>query len=514
MIPVRNPWKPINQLIQTTPPNLKFSLSISSKSINPSSEIEINRITKLINDHPFPDNQSLQPLLLHHIPLSLLSTHLIENVLGRLFSGHSNGLKAFEFFKFSLNHSQFFQPTSDSFEKTLHILTRMKNFDKAWELMIEIGQKYPDLLTLKSMSIVLSKFAKFRSFEETLEAFERMEKEIFVGRVFGVDEFNVLLKAFCSQRQMKEAKAVFRKMYLRFSPNTQTLNILLLGFKESGNITAVELFYHEMIRRGFKPNVVTYNIRIDAYCKKGSFGDGLRIFEEMEKLNFLPTLETITTLIHGAGIARNVNKARQLFDEILPRNLCPDIGAYNALMSSLIRSRDLNSAIKLMDEMEEKGIVHDNVTYHTMFFGLTKSNAIDDVCNLYRRMIDKNFVPKSCTVVMLMKFFCENRRPDLGLELWDYLVVKGSCPHGHAVDLLVTALCSRGQVKEAYECLKQVVERGRHPNEGGFRVLERFLVQAGETKKLMELEKMIKKLQTVLPPSKGHALGIPASTSL
>ncbi|KAJ4958517.1 hypothetical protein NE237_025628 [Protea cynaroides] len=488
--------------------SLTSAFKISSISTYPSPppsefETEIDRITKLINDHPFPDHP-LQPLFRQHIPPSLLSTTLVENVLGRLFSGHSNGLKAFEFFKFSLRHSQFFSLSSDSFEKTLHILTRMRNFDKAWELMEEIRRKNPSLLTLKSMSIFFSKLAKFGSFEDTLEAFERMEKE----RRFGVEEFNVLLRAFCTQRQMIEARAVFRKMYPRYSPNTQTMNILLLGFKESGNITAVELFYHEMVRRGFKPNVVTYNIRIDAYCKKGCFGDGLRLLEEMEKVNCLPTIETITTLIHGAGIAGNLSQARQLFEEIPVRNLKPDIGAYNALMAAFIRARDVRSAMELMDGMEELNIGHDNVTYYTMFLGLKRSDGLEGVCKLYHRMIERNFVPNMRTVVVLMKFFCENRRPDLGLELWGYLVERGCCPHGHALDLLVTALCCHGRGEEAYECCKQVLERGRHLTPRAFHIVERFLVQAGQMDKLGKLDHMIKKLQIVLPPSRGHALGL------
>lgn len=150
------------------------------------------------------------------------------------------------------------------------------------ELAERIKRDHPSLLTLKSMSIMLSRIAKFQSYEETLEAFVKMEKGIFSGRKFGTDEFNVLLRAFCTQKQMKEARSVFHKMHSQFPPNTKTMNILLLGFKESGDITAVELFYHEMVRRGFKPNSVTYNIRIDVYCKKGRVGDALRLLEEME----------------------------------------------------------------------------------------------------------------------------------------------------------------------------------------------------------------------------------------
>ncbi|XP_015900583.2 pentatricopeptide repeat-containing protein At3g61360-like [Ziziphus jujuba] len=506
--------KRFNQLTQIPhkPPS-SFSVPVRSFSrSHQSSETKnkIERIVRVINDHPFPD-QPLQSTLLRNIPPSALSTIFVESVLGRLFAAHSNGLKALEFFKFSLDHSQF-SPSSDAFEKTLHILTRMRYFDRAWWLMERIRSTHPSLLTLKSMSIMLSKISKFQSYESTLEAFEKMENDIFVGRKFGINEFNVLLQAFCTQRQMKEARSVFQKMHSRFSPDTKTMNILLLGFKETGDITAVELFYHEMVRRGFEPNIVTYNIRIDAYCKRGCFGDGLRLLEEMERANLLPTLETITTLIHGAGVARNPIKARQLFEEISLRNLNPDTGAYNALMSSFFRCKDVESAVALMNEMEKKCIDYDSVAYHTMFFGLMRTAGFESVSQLYYKMVERNFVPKTRTAVMLMKYFCQNCRVDLGLHLWGYLVEKGCCPHGHALDLLLTALCSRGSVIEAFECSKQMLERGRYISEAAFRMLEGFLLKEGEIDKLRRLQEMTKKLHTYLPPLRGNFVNIPLST--
>lgn len=498
-----------NQIYQI-PQKLTSFINIAFKSSglsHPSLETrsEIYRVTRIINDHPFPD-QPLQFTLFQNVPKHLLSNTFVENVLGRLFAAHSNGLKAYEFFKFSLQHSEF-SPSSDAFEKTLHILTRMRYFDQAWELMEVIHRTHPSLLTLKSMSILLSRIAKFQSYEDTLEAFERMEKNIFFGRQFGVSEFNVLMRAFCTQRQMKEARSVFQKMHNRFPPNIKTMNIILLGFKESGDVTAVELFYHDMILRGFKPNLVTYNIRIDAYCKKGCFGDGLRLLEEMEKANCPPTLETITTLIHGAGIARNISRAWELFNEISTRNLLVDIGVYNALISSLIRSGEVQSAVMLMDEMEEKGIGHDSMTYHTIFRGVMRSNGIEGVSELYHKMTKRNFVPKTRTVVMLMKWFCLNQQLDLSLDLWGYLIDRGYCPHSHALDLLATGLCSHGRLKEAFECAEQTLERGRLTSEGVLRMLERYLVEAGESEMLRKLDQMIKKLQTVLPP-RGHAIGL------
>lgn len=384
----------------------------------------------------------------------------------------------------------------------------MRYFDKAWELMEELGRSHPHLLTLKSMSILLSRIARFQTYEQTLEAFERMEKSVFLDKEFGVDEFNVLLRAFCTQRQMKEARSVFNKGVNRFSPDAKTMNILLLGFKQAGDVTSVELFYHEMVRRGFKPNSMTYTIRINAYCKEGHVSDGLRLVKEMESVNLLPTIATMTTLIHGAGVARNLALARELFDDIRVRNLVADTGAYNALLSCFVKSRDTKSAADLMGEMEEKGIAYDNVTYHTMFVILMRAKDMDSVGELYKKMAKINFVPKTRTVVLLMKFFCRTRRHDLGLELWGYLLERGHCPHGHALDLLATGLCAHEKVGEAFDCAKQMVKRGRHMSEAVFRMLETFLVQGGEMEKLRELNELINRLRKVLPPSRGHATGI------
>ncbi|KAK4390965.1 Pentatricopeptide repeat-containing protein [Sesamum angolense] len=432
-----------NQLIRVNK-NLKIVQLHSSTE----KETDVERIVRIINDHPFPD-KPLSPILHSQIPQAALSTPFVQKVLGKLFAAHSNGLKAYEFFKYCL-HNQQYSPSSDAFEKTLHILMRMRYFDKAWELMEKIKQVHPSLLTLKSMSIMLSRIAKFQSYEETLAAFEKMQMDIFSRNKFGTNEFNVLLRAFCMQRQMKEARAVFNKMHSLFPPNTKTMNILLLGFKESGDVTAVELFYHEMIRRA------------------------------MELANCAPSLETITTLIHGAGVARNITKAKQLFEDIPKRSLKPDTAAYNALLSSLIRSKDVISATALMDEMEKRNIEHDNVTYHTMFLGLMRSEGIDGVSTLYVKMVEKKFVPKTRTIVMLIKFFCENCRVDLGLDLWNYVMEKGHCPHSHALDLLVTGLCARGRVEEAFVCCKQMLERGRTVSVIVFQMLERVLVQMGE----------------------------------
>ncbi|KAL4337178.1 hypothetical protein AHAS_Ahas12G0084200 [Arachis hypogaea] len=60
-----------------------------------------------------------------------------------------------------------------------------------------------------------------------------MEHDVFVGKVFGTDEFNVLLKAFCTQRQMTEARSVFVKMVPRVLCRAQQPQVVYLSISAS-----------------------------------------------------------------------------------------------------------------------------------------------------------------------------------------------------------------------------------------------------------------------------------------
>lgn len=462
---------------------------------------EAAAIAKLINDLPIPITTTITTTpfpfsaILHPADLT---PALTDAVLGRLYSGHSNPLKPLHFFLFSLLSPS--PPLPSSFHKTLLSLARSpRHHPHLLPLMAQTSRTHPSLFTPKATSIVLSHLARSRTFDETLATFHEMERLFAPDIDFGTDHFNALLRAFATNRSMKEAKAVFTKLHSTYSPNSKTFNILLLGFKESGNILAMELFYHEMMRRGFKPNRVSYNIRIDAYCKKADLFAASRVAEEMEAAGFDMKAETLTTLIHGACIARNPIRARQLFEEIKNRKILPDVGVYNALLGSYVRGGDLKGGFGLISEMEAQGIACDDTTYHTLIKGMRKFGAVEDVVSVYRKMVAIGFVPKMRTVVMLMKLFCESGRCDLGLDLWDYMVGKGCCPHGHSLDLLVTGLCCKGEVEKAYSCFVQLVERGRQPSAVAYRVLEGFLEKAGEIEAMERMGRMVERLKAALP---------------
>ncbi|XP_078176402.1 tetratricopeptide repeat (TPR)-like superfamily protein [Carex rostrata] len=469
-------------------------VSLPSPTFPPSS---LDQIAKLITTHS--SSLPLRPLLHSLLPPSLLSSSpsLLPSLLSRLLLSHSPSFHSLHLFLYSLTAvpAAHLPSLSHSLCLTLHSLSRSHRLPSSLHLLSYLSLSRPSLLSPRALSILLSN--PKLDFPSTLNLFARAEKIwARAGLCFGPEEFSSLLRSFCIRGRVTEARAAYLRLYSKFPFSPLPINTLLLGFKESGDVDALDTFYHELVARGFEPDSVSYCIRIDAYCKKLRFGDALQLFEEMSsRENCEITIKTVTTLIHGAGLVKNPLAARKLFDELSERGLTPDKGVYNALMGAYVRASDMRSAVEVMEEMELKEIDADDVSYNTIFCGLKRTNDLDGIWKLYQKMVQTDFLPRTRTIMVLMKTFCENGRPDLGLKMWDYLVSKGCCPHVHALDLLVTALCCRGAVHEAYRCFKDVVERARAPSERAFKVLKGFLVKEKDMEKVNEISCVMEDLR-------------------
>ncbi|KAF0903876.1 hypothetical protein E2562_029963 [Oryza meyeriana var. granulata] len=438
------------------------------------------------------------PLLLEIIPAS---PSLLTPLLSHLLLSHSPPIPAFSLFRRLLALPNFPVPEG-SLPVLLRLLARSRRYAHlSFPLLESLPATHPHLLSTPALAVLLSTAlsasAPGASFDAAVTCFDSAARVwARAGRAFGAAELNALLRAFCARGRVAEARALFHRYCDAYPPDTRTFNTLLLGFKEAGNVQALDLFYHDAVLRGFMPDAVSYCVRMDAYCKKGRFLDALDLLDEMRKKeNCRPTQEVFTTLIYGAGIVRNAVRARQLFDEMEQWGVIPDRGAHNALMGAYVRARDLQSGMAVMSEMERKGIGLDDVSYNTMLCGFQRIGDLEGIWKVYSKMVGSGFMPRTRTTMLLMRVFCENARPDLGLELWDYLMGKGSVPHRHALDVLVTGLCCRGVVFEAYRCFREMIEMGMAPTERAFRVLEGFLKRKREFGKLEEIRKMMKATQ-------------------
>ncbi|KAH9296976.1 hypothetical protein KI387_028658, partial [Taxus chinensis] len=241
---------------------------------------------------------------------------------------------------------------------------------------------------------------------------------------------------------------------------------------ESGNATAVEVFFREMGRRGFDPDIVTYNVVVDALCKKRRIDDAFDLVEVMKRKECRPNIWTYTTLIHGLGIVRKKNQAYEVFAELKRNGFEPDTAVYNALISCFCKAGDVDGGLRLMKKMEKESVGCDNVTYHTLLSAFRDLGKKEEVCELFGIMMARDHLLKASTAVILMKFFCNSGLNNMAFKLWDYVVKKGCCPHGHVSNLFITELCYSGKLQEAHDCFREILEKGLHPYRQSFDILQ------------------------------------------
>eukprot|EP01018_Ginkgo_biloba_P009161 Gb_05336 [translate_table: standard] len=446
---------------------------------------DVQTIFTIINNHPSSE-PSMLPSLKHSGVI--FSNELVEKVLERVRFSHANGLKALEFF-FLVGHQPHYNHSSDAYNTMLFILARMRKFDRVWELMWEMHRRDVSLITHKTMQIVLARVAKVCSLPETLEAFERFKK--YTGTL-DTSAFNALLRALCQERNMRDVKYVYHILKNRFSPNTQTFNILLSGWR---NTEDARSFYDEMIQLGCTPDTVTYNSLLDALCKGREIREAFKIVEKMRE-NECPTdVKTYTILIGGLGLIGQPDKACKLLKEMREYGYCPDAAAYNAVIQNFCRARRLSDAYKILDEMVNKGVDPNPNTYNTFVRYYYRTRDWIEAWDLYRRMIGSGCLPNTQTCILLMELFCRHEQLDIAIELWNDMLQKGCGSYSLVLDVLMDVLCDNGKIDEAEKCCLEMIDKGHKPSPISFKRLNVLLELARRHDAIKDLSEKLKSIQ-------------------
>ncbi|CAL1353318.1 unnamed protein product [Linum trigynum] len=292
-----------------------------------------------------------------------LSNDVIDKVLKKFRFSHGNTLRALEFFKLTgdrrgFYHSQF------SLDTMLYILGRSRKFDHIWDVLVEIKKKDRNLISPRTVQVVLGRIAKLCSVRMTVESFRKFKKLV---PEFDTTCFNALLRTLCQEKSMTDARNVYHRLKTEFNPNLQTFNILLSGWKSAEE---AESFFREMEEMGVKPDVVSYNCLIDVYCK-----------------------------------GREMKKAYDMIGKMRDEDISPDVIT-------------LGDAYDLLDEMEGKELNPNSTTYNLFFRVFYWSNDLRSSWNLYLRMMDACCLPNTQSCMFLIRLFRRHERVDLALKLW------------------------------------------------------------------------------------------------
>lgn len=235
---------------------------------------------------------------------------------------------------------------------------------------------------------------------------EMIDSRISPNRV----TYNVLLKGYCQQLQLNNAKELILQMSERegIEPNVVSYNILIDGCILMDDSAGALKYFNEMRERGIAPSKVSYttlmkafaisgqpklankvfdemmkdprvkvdqvawNMLVEGYCRLGLIEEAKKIVERMKEGGFQPDVATYGSLANGVGIARRPGEALLLWNEVKERctgspPLRPDEGLLDALADVCVRAAFFKKALEIVACMEENGISPNKTKYKRIY---------------------------------------------------------------------------------------------------------------------------------------------------
>ncbi|TXG59123.1 hypothetical protein EZV62_016952 [Acer yangbiense] len=274
---------------------------------------------------------------------------------------------------------------------------------------------HPDHVTYTT---VVSALVKAGSMDRARQVLAEMTR---IGVPANRITYNILLKGYCQQLQIDNAKELLREMAddAGIDPDVISYNILIDGCILIDDGAGALAFFNEMRAKGITPSKISYttlmkafaltaqpklankvfdemlsdprvkvdivawNMLVEGYCRLGLVEEAKKIIQRMKDDGFYPNVSTYGSLANGISLARRPGEALLLWKEIKERcevkkkavssdgdslpPLKPDEGLLDTLADICVRAAFFKKALEIIVCMEENGIPPNKTKYKMIY---------------------------------------------------------------------------------------------------------------------------------------------------
>ncbi|KAI5395541.1 hypothetical protein KIW84_061916 [Lathyrus oleraceus] len=209
--------------------------------------------------------------------------------------------------------------------------------------------------------------------------------------------YTTVVSALVKAGFMDRARQVLAEMTRIGVPaNRITYNILLKGYcKQLQLVEARELLKEMTEDTGIQPDVVSYNILIDGCILVDDSAGALSFFNEMREKGIAPTKISYTTLMKAFALSGQPKLAQRVFDEMVnDSRVRVDLIAWNMLVDGYSRLGLVEETKKVIQKMKENGF-HPNVsTYGSFANGIALARKPGEALILWNEVKERCEVAK------------------------------------------------------------------------------------------------------------------------
>ncbi|KAL1817379.1 hypothetical protein ACET3Z_019953 [Daucus carota] len=461
-------------------------------SLQPSNDADL--ISQILLQHHNPFHSMESSLQLHGISLS---PTLLHQTLLRL---HSFSKVAFAFFSWAKTQP-FCVPDAVAYNIVIDILGKVKQFDVAWQLVVEMDQvgRRPGRNTFR---VLIRRLIAGGFTRQAIRVFEDMGCFVVGEDDEGCSDMIYLVDTLCKYGYVKVATEVFNRKKMEFGVNERVYTVLIDGWWKVNNRKMAERFFGEMIEVGIEPNVVTYNVVLNGMCRRRSLHpeerfertvqDARRVFEEMRDRGVEPDVTSYSILLHVYSRAHKPDLSLDMLKEMRREGICPSVASYTSVVKCLCSCGRVKEAEELGEEMAGNGVAPSAVTYNCFFKEYRGRKDADSALALYRKMKGISLsLPSMHTYNILVGMFVKLNRMEIVEEIWDDMKVSGAGPDLDSYTLLIHALCEKDKWKEACQFFVEMIEKGILPQKVTFETLYKGLIQSDMLRTWRRLKKKL-----------------------
>ncbi|KAF1891783.1 hypothetical protein Lal_00031592 [Lupinus albus] len=458
--------------------------------LEPSNDAELLSNILLQHHNPFHAMESS-----HQLNGITFTPNLLFQTLLRLRDHSKIALSLFNYSK-SLPNSPL---SSSSYNLLVDIMGKVRQFDVAWQLIVEMDQHNLNL-TSSTFFIMIRRLVAAGLTRQAVRAFNDIDS--FVEKKTSSEDFCILLDTLCKYGHVKVAVEIFNRNKYRFKPDVKMYTVLIYGWCKLGRIKMAEGFFREMVEQGIEPNVVTYNVLLNGICRKASLHPEERfertvknaenIFDEMRKRGIEPDVTSFSIVLHVYSRAHKPQLSLDKLKLMKEKGICPTVVTYTSVIKCLCSCGRLEDAEDLLNEMVGSGVSPCAATYNCFFKEYRGRKDADSALNFFKKMKDDGLcLPTAQTYSILIAMFLKLNRIGVVKETWNDMKGTGVGPDLDLYTVLIHGLCENQNWKEACHFFVEMIENGFLPQKVTFETLYRGLIQSDMLRTWRRLKKKL-----------------------
>ncbi|WJX72289.1 hypothetical protein P8452_56182 [Trifolium repens] len=387
-------------------------------------------------------------------------------------------------------------PNTATFGMLMRLYQKNWNVEEAEFAMSEM--KRFGIVCESAYSSMITIYTRLGLYEKAESVIELMKSEVIV---LNVENWLVILNAYCQQGKMVEAERVLVKMEEEAGfciNNIVVYNTMITGYGKASNMDGAESVFSSLGLRGIEPDETSYRSMIEGWGRAGSYEKARWYYDELKRLGFKPNSSNLFTMLklqanegdfegvvgtvddmvrcgcHYSSIigtlvsvyerAGMVHKLPRLLKGSLYRHILVNQSCCSTVVMAYVKNKLVDDALRVLSDKKWKDSRYEDNLYHLLICSCKEEGLLEDAVGIYKQMTESDDNEKKlnkhivCTMIDIYSAMGLFKDAEML-----YLKLK-KCSSSNSLDMIAFSIVVRmyvraGSLKDACSVLDDIDKR-------------------------------------------------------